>query len=70
MSNMNEALHFGGWKLLDIPIQKHEMNTFVATQLPSGAWRLAADGEGHDDIVVGNALGIYSVTRNDNWIMS
>lgn len=64
MSNMNEALHFGGWKLLDIPIQKHEMNTFVATQLPSGAWRLAADGEGHDDIVIGDALGIKSATTN------
>lgn len=62
MSNMNEAVHFGGWKLLDIPLQKHEMNTFVATQLPSGAWRLAADGEGHDDIVIGDALGIKSAT--------
>jgi hypothetical protein len=62
MSNMNEALHFGGWKLLDIPIQKHELNTFVATQLPSGAWRLAADGDGHDDIVIGDALGIKLAT--------
>jgi hypothetical protein len=68
MSNMNEAIHNGGWKLLDIPIQKHEMNTFVANQLPSGAWRLAADGEGHDDIVIGDALGLYSALRNDNWM--
>lgn len=70
MSNMNEQIHFGGWKLRDIPEQRHEMNTFVATQLPSGAWRLAADGEGHDDIVICDALGIYSATRNDNWIIS
>jgi hypothetical protein len=34
------------------------LNTFVSTQLPSGAWRLAADGDGHDDIVVGDALAI------------
>lgn len=63
MSNMNESIHAGGWRLLDIPIQKHEMNTFVATQLPSGVWRLAADGEGHDDIVIGDALGIWDATR-------
>lgn len=65
MSNMNEAIHFGGWKLLDIPIQKHEMNTFVATQLPSGAWRLAADGDGHDDIVIGDALGLWNCSSPD-----
>ena len=70
MSNMNEQIHFGGWRMLDIPEQRHEMNTFVATQLPSGAWRLAADGEGHDDIVISDALGIYNATRNDNWIVS
>lgn len=62
MSNMNEQLHNGGWKLLDIPVQKHEFNTFVAVQLPSGAWRLAADGEGHDDIIVGDALAIWLAT--------
>ena len=70
MSNMNEAIHNGGWKLMDVPIQKHEMNTFVATQLPSGAWRLAADGDGHDDIVIGNALGISAATNDENWLMS
>jgi len=59
MSGMHEAIHSGGWKLLDLPVQKHEFNTFVSTQLPSGAWRLAADGDGHDDIVMGNALAIH-----------
>jgi hypothetical protein len=59
MSNMHECLH-SGWKLLDLPVQKHEFNTFVSTQLPSGAWRLAADGEGHDDIVMGCGLGLYN----------
>jgi hypothetical protein len=57
---MNEALHNGGWKMLDIPVQKHEMNTFIAVQLPSGVWRLAAEGDGHDDTVIGNALAIRS----------
>ncbi len=63
MSNMNEAIHAGGWKMLPLPVQKHEMNTFVATQLPSGVWRLAADGDGHDDTVIGNALAIWEASR-------
>lgn len=60
MSNMNECIHAGGWKMLPLAVQRHEMNTFVATQLQSGAWRLAADGDGHDDTVIGNALAIWS----------
>lgn len=66
MSNMHEALH-SGWKLLDIPVQKHEFNTFVSTQLPSGAWRLAAEGDGHDDIVMGDALGLWQAA-NPIWL--
>ena len=68
-SSLNEAIHFGGWKLLNIPAQVNEFNTFVATQLPSGAWQLAAEGEGHDDIVMGDALalrsGKYTVSDED-----
>lgn len=56
MSDLYEALHTGGWKLQDYPVQRHEMQTFVSTQTPSGLWRLAAEGEGHDDTVIG--LGI------------
>lgn len=58
MSNFYEALHSRGYKLLDWEVQKHEMRNFVSKQLPSGVWRLAADGEGHDDTVIGNALSI------------
>ncbi len=60
MSNMHELLH-NGWKLLDIPEQKHEFNTFVSSQLPSGAWRLAAEGDGHDDIVIGCGIGLWNI---------
>jgi hypothetical protein len=60
ISSLNEAIHFGGWRLLHIPVQVNEFNTFVSTQLPSGAWRLAAAGEGHDDTVIGNALALRS----------
>ena len=59
MSSWNEALH-SGWKLLNIPVQVHEHTVFVATQLASGIWRLAADGEAHDDIVMGDALAYRS----------
>lgn len=64
MSNMHELLH-NGWKLLDIPQQKHEFNTFVSSQLPSGAWRLAAEGDGHDDIVMGCGIGLYQALLPD-----
>lgn len=60
ISNMNEAIHNGGWKLLDIPVQRHEMNTFIASQLPSGAWKYHAQGNGHDDTVISNALALWS----------
>jgi hypothetical protein len=55
MSNWNDALH-SGWKLLDNEVQKHELRIFVAVQLPSGVWRLAAEGDGHDDTVISGAL--------------
>jgi len=56
MSDLYEALHTDGLKLQDYPVQRHEMNTFVSTQTSTGVWRLAADGDGHDDTVM--ALGI------------
>jgi hypothetical protein len=66
MSDLYEGVHTNGWKLQDHPAERHEMQTFVSTQLPSGLWRLAADGEGHDDIVMG--LGIAHWTAyNPAW---
>jgi hypothetical protein len=56
MSSLYEGIHTDGLKLQDHPTLKGEMYTFVSTQLPSGVWRLAADGDGHDDTVIG--LGI------------
>jgi hypothetical protein len=57
MSALHEGLHAGdGLRLQDDPVQRHELIAFIAKQLPSGAWRLAApDGE-HDDTVIGLAL--------------
>lgn len=56
MSDLYEALHTHNWKLQDHPVQRHEMQTYVSTQTPTGLWRLAAEGDGHDDTVMG--LGI------------
>lgn len=60
MSDMNENIHAGGWKLQDYPVQRHEFSTFVSTQTATGVWRLAADGDGHDDTVMGCAIGMWA----------
>lgn len=62
MSSLYEGVHTNGWKLQNWPVERHEMQTFVSTQLPSGIWRLAADGEGHDDTVMGLAIAHYTCT--------
>lgn len=63
MSDLYEGLHTDGLKLQDNPVQRHEMNTFVSTQTATGVWRLAAEGDGHDDTVM--ALGIAWWTINN-----
>ena len=56
MAALYEGLHTDGLKLQDIPAQRHEMNTFVASQTSTNIWRLAAEGSGHDDTVIGLGL--------------
>lgn len=67
MSALNETMHAkDGLKLLNQPTdgdpghqydaQKRELNAFIAMQLPSGAWRLAAPEGEHDDTVIALAL--------------
>jgi hypothetical protein len=59
MSALHEGLHSPtGLRLQADDIWTHELKAFIATQLPSGAWRLSApdaDGE-HDDTVIARAL--------------
>jgi len=62
MGALYEALH-GGWKLQDREVMKHELRTFISTQLPSGVWRLAADGDGHDDTVIALALAYDAISK-------
>src|SRR5581483_7792605 len=56
MSELYEGLHTDGLKLQDWPVLRHELNTFVSSQTSTGLWRLAAEGEGHDDTVMALAL--------------
>lgn len=60
MSNLYEALHTSGLLLQDIDVLRHEMATFVSTQTATGLWRLAAEGEGHDDTVMALGLAWYA----------
>lgn len=66
MSELYEGLHSEGWRLQDVPEVRHEMQTFVSTQTPTGLWRLAASGENHDDTVISIAIAKW-VTKIASW---
>lgn len=63
MSDLYEGIHTDGWKLQDHPVQRHEMQTFVSTQTQTGLWRLAADGDGHDDTVIGLGVAKWTIRQ-------
>jgi hypothetical protein len=68
MAELHEALHAEQkpLKLQDHPVQRHELTTMVSVQLPSGVWRLAAEGDGHDDTVIG--LSLANTDSASGWI--
>lgn len=59
-SNGYDAFDTGGWKMQDYPVQRHEYSIFVSSQLPSGVWRLAAEGDGHDDTVIAGMIALWA----------
>ncbi len=62
MSGLHEALHGNHLRLQSDPDWNYELGAFVATQLPSGVWRLAAKEEGdHDDTVIARALAYHAI---------
>jgi hypothetical protein len=61
MSAYYDAIHEQGLKLQDVEPQKHEHQVFISERLPSGAWRLAAEGTNHDDTVLSGALAWRAV---------
>jgi len=62
MADLYEGIHTDGLKLQDHPVQRHEFNTFVSSQTSSGIWRLAAEGDGHDDTVMGIGIAWWIKT--------
>lgn len=69
MSDLHEGLHEGGLTLQDHAPQKHELNSFVSSQTSTGLWRLAAEGQGHDDTVIALALA-WQAAAHPVWHMA
>lgn len=63
MADLYEGIHTSGLRLQDHPVQRHEYNTFVSSQTSSGLWRLAADGDGHDDTVIAGGIAWWAITN-------
>ena len=60
MMDLYDGLHEENLQLQSHPDTKYQFNAFVSTKLASGAWRLAASGKGHDDIVIATALAWFA----------
>jgi hypothetical protein len=54
------GLEQGSFRILNDAIQLGELLSFEQTKLPSGLWRYAAAGNGHDDTVIALALAKYA----------
>jgi len=54
------AMEQGSFRFLPAAVQLAELRSFEQTRLPSGLWRYAASGSGHDDCVIALALSHYA----------
>lgn len=61
--DLHEALHDGGLLLLDRSDSKREFRAFKGTRTTTGMWRLAADSDEHDDIVISTMLSWFAALR-------
>jgi hypothetical protein len=57
------GIESGGFQILNDPVQVGELLSFEQTRLPSGLFRYAAAGNGHDDTVIALALAKYAAGR-------
>lgn len=57
------AMEQGTFRFLNDPVLLAELFSFEQTRLPSGLWRYAASGDGHDDCVIALALSHYAAGR-------
>lgn len=66
--DLHEALHHGGWMLLNDPDQKREMSAFRAVQNPRTlVWSLSAPSNEHDDTVIANMLMMHAALGVPTW---
>jgi len=63
VENLALAFERGALGLLDDPVQTGELLAFAAERLPSGAFRYAAPGGGHDDTVMALALAWSAIAQ-------
>lgn len=54
------AIETSTFRILNDPVQVGELLSFEQTKLPSGLWRYAAAGNGHDDTVISLALSYFA----------
>lgn len=50
-------------RLMDIPVQSHELSSFDYEALPGGGWKAVASGGGNDDCVMALALAVWPIGR-------
>lgn len=69
MATYRTQLQENGLKLLDIPVQKHELRAAVSKQTTKG-WTVESprDSHGHGDTVVAGALACRAMTMGNNTI--
>lgn len=60
MQDLHHALHDGGWRVLNDPVQKHELRAFITRRLPGGGWAYEGGEGAHDDTVIALALARYA----------
>jgi len=62
IQGLKHALHDGGLKCLNDPVQKHEVRAYVSRRLPSGAWAYEGGDGAHDDTVIALALAWHGMS--------
>ena len=65
IDGLSLSFEAGTFRILNNPIQIGELLAFEQTRLPSGLWRYAAAGNGHDDTVIALALSHHAAQRPD-----
>lgn len=63
VETLSLAMERGSVILLDHPVLRGELLNFGQERLPSGVWRYAARGNGHDDCLVAVCLAVWAAEQ-------